>query len=146
MNIEEKIKEIKTNEKGMNKLKDSLLSEFFSLLLGAKLIGHIHHFKTTGKSSYAKHKALDEFYSEANDIADKIIEVYQGNQKELVCFDKEDLVYGLEEETLEYLNTLYQTIEDCRKHDKLKASNIQNEIDNFLSLIDQTVYKLTFLE
>lgn len=135
--LEESVEKKETNNQ---------LTEFFSLLLGSKLIGHIHHLKTKGKGSYAKHKALDDFYAEAGEIADKIIEIYQGYSKKLVEFDSDDLVFGINEETIDYLEDLRFVVNAARDFDELKFSNMQNEIDNFLSLIDQTVYKLTFLE
>lgn len=122
------------------------LREFFSMLLGSKLVSHIHHLQCRGEGSFAKHKALEEFYEGANEIADTIIETYQGYSEELAKYNSEDLTYGLDMETLDYLKTLRQAIEDGRKLPQLEASNLQNEIDNFITLIDQTVYKITFLK
>jgi len=144
--IEERIEELKEE---VNK-EDTVdtLQEFFSMLLGSKLVGHIHHLRTEGEGSYARHKALNEFYDTANEIADTIIETYQGCKSKLVTFDNEALVHGTQfEDPLEYLTELRWVIEDGRKHPELaKESHIQNEIDNFITLIDQTVYKLTFLK
>jgi len=140
MEIQEKIEEIENSS-------NAELKEFFSLLLASKLIAHIHHFRVTGEGSYAKHKALNEFYDAAGEIADTIIETYQGCKKELVEFDTEDLMYGVNIDSLSYLRGLRAVIQLGRKNGKLRnESNLQNEIDNFVTLIDQTVYKLTFLK
>lgn len=139
MDIEGKIEELQEDN-------ESLLTEFFSMLLGAKLVGHIHHLQVKGVGSYAKHKALNKFYDEAGEIADTIIETYQGCDKELVEYEPEALVYGINMDALEYLEDLRVVIQEGRKLEDLSESHIQNEIDNFVTLIDQTVYKLTFLQ
>lgn len=123
------------------------LVEFFSMMLGSKIVTHVHHLQCTGKGSYAKHIALGEFYDKASDIADVIIETYQGFTGSLVKYNAEDLSWGIDETPFRYLEILKETICEGREIEVLKkSSNLQNEIDNFITLIDQTLYKLGFLE
>ena len=87
------------------------------------------------------HVTLNEFYDKALDIVDDIIEQYQG-------------IYGIVEDTFtncvvcdgksesEYLTELKTFIENNRcvlgNH-----SEINSTIDEFLALIDSTIYKIT---
>lgn len=141
MNLKEVVEE-KTTEKN-----DERLKLFFSMLLGSKLVGHIHHLQCEGENSYAKHMALEEFYTGANELADEIIEVYQGSFQEIVKYDDSKLVYGMNMDPLIYLGHLKSVIQSGRELFVLETEpNIQSEIDDFISLIDKTVYKLTFLK
>jgi DNA-binding ferritin-like protein len=145
--IEERIEQLEEETKPKEESKVDNLQEFFSMLLGSKLVAHVHHFRVQGEGSFAAHKALQEFYEGAGEIADLIIEIYQGCTKSLVEFSEETLAFGSTMDTLEYLSELRWAIEEGRKLEVLaKESHIQSEIDNFISLIDQTVYKLTFLK
>lgn len=96
------------------------------------------HLKTR---KYHIHIALNEFYDKALDIVDGIIEQYQG-------------IYGVVEDTFtncivgdgksesEYLTELKTFIENnrCVLGDH---SEINSTIDEFLALIDSTIYKIT---
>jgi len=145
--VEERLKQIEEIEGEPKEEKVDNLKEFFSMLLGSKLVGHVHHFQTEGEGSFAKHKALQEFYESANDIADTIIEVYQGCTLSIVEFSADTLTYGVGMDSIEYLTELRWAIQEGRKIKVLAdESHIQNEIDNFIALIDQTTYKLTFLK
>ena len=87
------------------------------------------------------HVTLNEFYDKALDIVDDIIEQYQG-------------IYGIVEDTFtncvvcdgksesEYLTELKTFIENnrCVLGDH---SEINSTIDEFLALIDSTIYKIT---
>ena len=87
------------------------------------------------------HVTLNEFYDKALDIVDDIIEQYQG-------------IYGVVEDTFtncvvgdgksesEYLTELKTFIENnrCVLGDH---SEINSTIDEFLALIDSTIYKIT---
>lgn len=118
--------------------------QFFSLLLGAKLIGHVLHLQT---KEFATHIALDEFYKGSQKNADKIIEVYQGASSTIVQYESVYMTEGMFLEPLEYLTQLRAKICDNRYDIVPKElSNVHNEIDNFISTIDTAVYKITFLK
>jgi acyl-CoA hydrolase len=118
---------------------------FFTLILSAKLIGHILHLQAV---EFAVHIALDEFYKGTQKNADKIIEVWQGAAKEIMDYDKETMVWGMDLEPLEYLSHLREVIQHNRYNHvpKTTMSNVQNEIDNFISTLDTAVYKITYLK
>jgi DNA-binding ferritin-like protein len=52
-----------------------MIAELVMRLFHARTAAHVMHLQTT---SYAKHKALNEFYDAIVDFADSIAEGYQG--------------------------------------------------------------------
>jgi hypothetical protein len=112
---------------------------FFLKLLHSATNTHIHHLQTT---SYSQHVALGEFYDEIVELTDGLIEVYQGT-KEIVKYPAEyakPLTDGLAE-----LNDLNQFV-IANRTVLGTESNIQNEVDTILSLIQSTIYKLARLK
>jgi hypothetical protein len=121
-------------------------SYFFGLLMGSKTIVHIHHIQTVGDNAYAKHMALGSLYEDLVDVIDSIIETYQGAKKTIISYDKEALVCGLDMEPLAYLAKLKKMIVSNKyKFISEDHSHIHNELDNFITLVDKAIYKLTFL-
>lgn len=112
---------------------------FFLTLFHSATNTHIHHLQT---SSYAQHVALGEFYDEIVELTDGLIEVYQGT-KGIVSYPNAytpPLSDGVAE--LKALNTYIVT-------NRLVIgveSNLQNEVDTILSLIQSTMYKLNQLK
>lgn len=116
-------------------------SEFVGLLFLARDVAHSAHLNTR---SYAKHMALDTFYSDVIDLADKFAEAYQG---------KNGLIGGialqsskasanttefLQAQVAEIIKVRYEVVEkDC--------TTLQNIIDEILDLYYSTIYKLRFL-
>ena len=49
------------------------MEQFISTLLAARQQAHIFHWQT---SSYATHKALNEFYDEFLELIDSLVETY----------------------------------------------------------------------
>jgi hypothetical protein len=100
---------------------------------------HIQHLQTR---SFAQHEALGEFYDEIVDLTDALIEIYQGKNKTIVKYPET------------YTAPTFPPVEGLEKlRNYLLAnravigteSNVQNELDNIISLVERTIYKLTFL-
>ena len=54
-------------------------AKLFSKLFESREMAHIYHLQVRGdEGSYAAHMALGSFYESVLDLADEIIEVYQG--------------------------------------------------------------------
>lgn len=117
---------------------------FFSLLVSAGSVGHILHLQA---KTFAAHKALQKYYEDVVEIADAVIETYQGWKKELVEYDNDTLGAGFDEQPVDYLQAFRIIIEEHR-YDIIpkEQTHIHNELDNLVTLIDGTVYKLTFLK
>jgi len=119
-----------------------LVSRLMSLLMAARPQGHILHLQS---KSFAQHIALDEFYKGIGKITDTVIEAYQG------CFS---IVYGYklgpmleDDKPIAYLTQLKQNIQDIRYQAVPREyTNIHNELDNAVTLIDQVLYKLKNLK
>jgi len=120
---------------------------FFTLLITASAMTHIKHLQTTGESSFAQHIALDGLYKELPELADSVIETYQGATEKIVNYDSSAMSYGLTLKPLEYLKGLRKMIIDSR-YDIIskEMSNVHNELDNVITALDGTIYKLTFLK
>lgn len=123
--------------------KESMLSSrLMSLLMAARPQGHIYHLQCT---EFSKHIALDEFYKGIGKLTDKIIEVYQGTFGIVGGYKlgpmRED------GKPIIWLTELRSQIQDLRYQAVPKEyTNIHNEIDNAVSLIDQVLYKLKNLK
>lgn len=119
------------------------LEQFLGTLLYAPVEAHILHIKTHG---YSKHMALDEFYKDAPEKADAICEQTFGHIDPLQSYENV-LSYKNYKDSVSYLETLRQFIIETRRviYDPDKHSNIYSAIDDYLSLIDSTTYKLAQL-
>lgn len=113
------------------------ISQLTVELLYSAPLAHIEHLKTT---SFAQHKALNEYYDGIPDLADAIIEEYQG-------------LYGLQsfKEPMLKSDTFLEHLEKLNKYAtnaqmSCNCSNVINKIDEVKSLICSTMYKLKFLK
>jgi len=116
------------------------LGEFFLKLLHAATNGHILHLQT---KSYSEHKALQKYYEGLPDLVDSIIEEWQGAYQVIVEYPA----------TYEAPNpdplTEVMAIRDFLVKNRAVVgdySSIQNSVDNLMSLLDSTIYRLTFLD
>ena len=113
---------------------------FTLTLLHSATNTHLMHFKT---KSFSQHMALGTYYDEIVDLVDSLAEAIQGCYGELIE-DYPTAFGNTGAEPLAYLVSLKTFVENAR--DKLPLeSNIQNEVDAIVTLIDSTIYKLKFL-
>lgn len=119
---------------------ESSVMQFVMCILHSVTNGHILHLKTP---SYAEHKALETFYSEAGDLIDAFVEAYQGKYTVLTNYLP---IFELATNPIEYLTYLQDEVADLRMQpDFPQDSELQNEVDNIANLINSTLYKLRFL-
>jgi hypothetical protein len=116
------------------------IGEFFLKLLHAATNGHILHLQT---KSYSEHKALQKYYEELPDLVDSIIEEWQGAYQKIVEYPA---IY--EAPNPDALQEVMAVRDFLVKNRAVVGdySSIQNSVDNLMSLLDSTVYKLTFLD
>ena len=136
---------MKVNEEMIKKMQNkSTMGEFISKLFESQIQTHILHLNT---KSYAQHMALNGYYTALPDLIDLITEAWQGKYGILKGYTKTVSI----SETLNpvtHLTSLRDYINQARYvicKDKVD-SNIQNEIDNVITLIDTTLYKLENLK
>ena len=110
-----------------------LVAELFE----SRTVAHEEHLKT---SSYAYHKATNEYYDEIVDLADGIIEAYQG-MKGIQVIPVAKLANP---SFTEYLMQLYDICTATQA--SCEYSNIVNDIDDVKGLISSTLYKIKYLK
>jgi hypothetical protein len=103
---------------------------------------HIFHLQT---NSFSEHKALNKYYDEIVELTDGLIETFQGKYDILTDYENFPL-YNYEDNTqiVAYFNELLNKVGALRTSVS-NDSYLQNEIDNVVSLITSTLYKLRFL-
>jgi DNA-binding ferritin-like protein len=107
----------------------------------ARDVAHSVHLNTR---SFSKHSALNTFYDEVIDLADKFAEAYQGRHGligpiSLMSAKKTTNI-------IEFLEQSLKDIEDMRYEVVSKTDTpIQNIIDEIVGLYLSTLYKLKFL-
>jgi len=116
------------------------IGEFFLKLLHAATNGHILHLQT---KSYAEHKALQKYYEELPDAVDAIIEQYQGAYQTIIEYPstyEPPKADALQEVT--YIRDFIV----ANRAVVGQYTSLQNEVDNLMSIVESTMYKLTFLD
>jgi hypothetical protein len=116
------------------------LGEFFLKLLHAATNGHILHLQT---KSYSEHKALQKYYEGLPDLVDSIIEEWQGAYQVIV-----EYTATYEAPNPDALTEVMAVRDFLVKNRAVVGdySSIQNSVDNLMSLLDSTIYRLTFLD
>ena len=104
-------------------------------LFHARTNAHVLHLRTR---SYAAHKALNEFYEEVVGLADDLAESYQGRNG---IQDYPELPYKQEGDAILMIKSLRRYIDENRLM-MCSHSEIQNKIDEIVSLLNSTLYKL----
>ena len=123
------------------------MNEFVQLiatLLASRTQAHIFHWQVQGIGSDAAHRALGAYYDEIVDLADGLVESFQGKygiQKGYTspASFKEDGQF------VSYFEALAMYVETIRTKIP-QDSYIQNEIDTVVKLIQTTKYKLINLK
>ena len=115
--------------------------KFIGTLFLARDVTHSVHLNTR---SFAKHSALNMFYDEIVDLADKFAETYQGKYGligpiSLMSAKKTNNVLEFLEGQLDDLMEMrYKVVEK-------ECTPLQNIIDEIFALYYATIYKLKFL-
>ena len=116
-------------------------ADFIGTLFLARDVAHSTHLNTR---SFSKHSALNTFYDEVIELADKFAEAYQGKYGligpiSLMSATKtNNIVEFLEGQVDELEEMRYKVVDkDC--------TPLQNIIDEIFGLYYSTLYKLKFL-
>jgi hypothetical protein len=123
------------------------LEQLASLLLHSRTQAHSFHLGQRGVGSLSAHLALGEYYNSIGGIVDGLVEAYQG-QYGLI---KLQPVSGLDtnndvKNVISYFDKLIAAVAKLRKDEKLQMSWLQNDIDNIVTLLYSTKYKLVNLQ
>ena len=115
--------------------------KFMGELFLARDVAHSVHLNT---KSYAKHKALNKFYTQIIDLADDFAEAYQGRKGligpiTLMSARKNgNIIEFLQDSLAEIEKIRYEVVDKT-------DSPLQNIIDEIVTLYLSTLYKLRFL-
>ena len=116
------------------------IEEFFGTLQESVVMTWRKHLKT---KKYSNHMALDEYYKEAPELIDGLIEAWQGTHDKV-----EDYVNLLKDKefdnAVDYLTELRKIVKEGRK--LMDSSELESDTDSILSLIDGVIYKLKELK
>ena len=116
------------------------VEEFFGTLQESVVATWRKHLKT---KKYSSHMALDEYYKEAPELIDALIEGWQGTHDKIEKYV--DLLKDKEFDTaVDYLTELRKITKDGRK--LMDSSELESDTDAILSLIDGVIYKLKELK
>lgn len=105
-----------------------------SMLFNARTNAHIAHLQT---KSYARHMALNDFYEEVIDIADKFAEASQASGKLLSGYSLGELNTG---DIVSFLEKQYNDLLGCKKD--FTEGHLLQLIDDATELYATTLYKL----
>lgn len=112
--------------------------EFISLLFLSRDAAHKAHLNT---QSYAEHKALEGFYNEIIELADKFAESWMGRNNERLG-NIPDMV-NPKGDISKILKAHMEVIEERRDFVSKEDTPLNNIIDEIVGLYLSTLYKLT---
>jgi hypothetical protein len=119
----------------MNK---KMAGEFVMTLFHARTAAHVLHLNAT---SYAQHVALSGFYDDIVGLVDAFAEAYQGRYGLIETYPAG---YKHPTDAVAFFTQLRKWVEERRA--ECEVTELQNMIDEILSLLDSTIYKLKFLK
>nr|DAX19704.1 MAG TPA: hypothetical protein [Caudoviricetes sp.] len=118
-------------------LDDLTIEKLFGTLQESITKGWRDHLMT---NKYSKHEALDDFYKEMPELVDRLIEAYQASHD--IVEDYENILdKGLD--TIDFLKKLKHICNSGRK--LLDSPSLTSLLDDILSQIDSTIYKVSKL-
>ena len=115
-------------------------AELVARCFAARTSAHFAHLSTR---SFSEHKALETFYEEIVDRTDAFAEAHMGVDGPIKAFPS---VMPSQKPPLEMLTELHDWISQNRTKCADGHTELANLIDEILSLIDSTYYKLKFLK
>ena len=124
-------------------MKAKNIEEFFGTLQQATVEAWKEHLKT---DKYSKHIALNDFYEDIVELVDTLIEDYMGIYGKVS--DYKNIMTTEKIGAVEYLESLREMCKEAADDlfDDDDDSELLSDIDNILSLIDSTLYKLKELK
>lgn len=113
-------------------------------LMQSRNQAHIYHLQVQGPGSFAAHKALQEYYEGIIPLIDSVAEGIQGRYGIITGYRMPEAIRE-DGNAKMYFEGLSKFVETLRQ-DIPQDSYIQNELDTIVKLIEDTKYKLTFLQ
>lgn len=111
---------------------------YIGKLFQSRDVIHLAHLKTT---SYAAHKAMNEYYDGILDHIDSIVEALQGYEGKLLNLS---IPSAQAEDPISHLSEIKNLLSAWRENTKIEW--LKNQIDECMTLVSSTLYKLKFLK
>lgn len=123
-----------------------MIGDLIALMFLSRDLAHRAHLMAQGEGSYARHKALGEFYEEIIGIADSLAEAFMGRTGEVI--EKIPLLaHKGSADIIEALQSHLEWIEKNRYEAVSKDDTpLQNIIDEAVASYLSTLYKLRILK
>ena len=127
----------------MSDLRDKLGSKktvgaFVSCLMFSRNQAHVFHLQN---DNYAKHIALGDYYGGIVDLIDSLVETYQGTNPVIMDYMNSEKYTGYTKEGVtKYFEGLLKETVEARS--LFTDSDLLNIVDEIISLIKSTLYKL----
>lgn len=114
--------------------------KLFLTLRNSATVAHILHLGAIGDGSYAKHKALNQYYDDIIEVADRFAEAYMG------LMDGQRIKFGavsfkLESDPIKMLKGIRGEIEAAQA--ECSDSMIKQILDDAKETVVSTIYLLT---
>lgn len=117
-------------------------SKFVSTLFNSREQAHIFHLQT---SSYAMHKALNDYYDEIVELVDSYVETCQGRHGIITGYQPASQFLEGDDQVVKYFMALQKFVDNNRQS-LPQDSDLNNIVDEISDLINSTIYKLRFLK
>ncbi len=118
--------------------KATTVADFVSCLLFSRTQAQIFHWQT---SSFAKHNALGDYYDSVVGLVDSLVESYQGSNSNITGYSNNYTISNSEGAVVPYFEKLLLMVMEGRMLFGTDT-DLQNIIDEIISLIKSTLYKL----
>jgi hypothetical protein len=120
------------------------MASFISTLFSSRSQAHIFHLQVTGPGSFAAHTTLNTYYDEIILLVDGIAESFQGRYGIISGYKGEGQFIEDLTQVVKYFEALCMYVEKNREN-LPQDSYIQNQVDEVVTLIESTKYKLSKL-
>ena len=115
------------------------VADFVLVLFHSGTNAHLLHLQT---NSFSAHSSLKHYYKEIPKMVDSFAESYQGKYGLITDYSSD---YHIPvDEPIGYVSGLLDFVQQSREH-LPQDSELQNLVDEIADLINQTLYKLKFL-
>ena len=119
--------------------------QFAALCKLAVELAHREHWRFKGIGAEARHEALEEFYTDLNDLVDEFVETFSGDYDVTVDVPLADNLYGSDiVKVLEKIKLWINTNRD--ELDEPDDRPLQALIDDIVNRFSRTLFKLRRLQ
>lgn len=115
-------------------------TSFISTLMQSKVQAKIFHWQVLEEGSYAAHMALDQYDEDIEDLIDSLVESFQGRYGIVRNF-KGPSSYREDNNIVPYFKGLVKYVE-VNRYNFTQDTYIQNQVDEVVKVINNTLYRL----